>query len=110
MHENGAMRKGKTHVKLSAPKPYLIRIPVTNCEIAHPVSTKFRKNPSRGRPISKTDTPKKGIASKAAGNIPMRVRIIEIVARAAISSRGRRGDTNKLPRLRDHNSSKKERV
>jgi hypothetical protein len=87
-----------------------MRIPVTNCEIAQPVRTRFRKKARRGKPISKTETPKKGMAKRAAGIIPIRVRIILMEARAAMSSTGRSGETKRFPRFLDHNSSRNESV
>jgi hypothetical protein len=85
-------------------------MPVTTCEIAHPVNTKLKKKASNGKPISKTETPKKGIARSAAGTIPIKVRIILIDARESISSHGRKGATKRFPRFLDHISSKKDKV
>ena len=47
-------------------------------------------------PFPNTETPKNGMASNAAGTIPIKVRINEIQANPTISSRGRSGETNKF--------------
>jgi hypothetical protein len=60
--------------------------------------------------MSKTETPKKGMARRAAGTIPIKVRIMLIEARAPINSHGRSGETKRFPKFRDHISSRKERV
>ena len=75
------------------------------------LKTKLRKKkPSKGMPISNMETLKKGIASNAAGSIPIIVRIILMLARDIISSQGRSGETKRLPKLRDQSSSRKESV
>jgi hypothetical protein len=87
-----------------------MRMPVTTCDIAQPVKTRLKKNAIKGRPMSKTETPKNGIASKAAGIIPINVLIKLIEASAIINSHGLSGATKRFPKFLDHISSRKESV
>src|SRR4051812_7172558 len=93
---------------VSAPSPFRNTSPDTKIPTAHPVNIRLAKNATSAIPSAQRLKPKNQIASTVTGTMPIARRIMLMTIRAATNSAGRSGEIIRLPRLRDHISSRNE--
>ena len=106
MHPNGAKKNKLAQAIFSNEGPNLIRPEVTKRPKVTPKIYKVINKKNNGAPILKIETPKKGIASNAAGTRPIKVLKIAVKVRAAIISFNLIGAINKLVKFLLQISSK----
>ena len=93
---------------VSAPSPFRSTSPDTKIPTAQLVIIRFAKNATSAIPSAHRLKPKNQIASSVTGSMPMASRMMLITISAATNSVGRSGEIIRLPRLRDHISSRNE--
>ena len=106
MHPNGAKQNRLAQAIFSNEGPNLIRPEVTKRPKVTPKIYKVINNKIKGVPIFNIDTPKKGIASNAAGIRPIKVLIIAVNVNADIISLILIGAINKFVKFLLQISSK----
>src|SRR5215475_4151499 len=93
---------------VSAQRPLRNKSPATKMPTDHLVKIRLAKNAARARPSDHKLNPKKAIASKETGIIPIAKRTMLMTMSESRNSVGRNGDIMRLPRLRAYISSRKE--
>ena len=106
MQPNGAKKNKLAQAIFSKDGPYLNRPDVTNNPSVTPKMYNVINKKIKGSPSLNMDTPKKGIATRAAGIIPNRVLKIAVKVKAAIISLNLIGAINKLVKFLLQISSK----
>ena len=106
MQPNGARKKRLAQAIFSKEGPNLNKPEVTNKPNVTPNIYKAINKNINGNPILKIETPKRGIANKAAGTRPINVLNIAVKVRAVIISLIFIGAINKLVKFLLHISSK----
>ena len=96
MHPKGAKKNKLAHAMFSNEGPNLNNPEVTKSPKVTPKIYKIINKKISGVPILKIETPKNGIASKAAGTRPIKVLKIAVKVKAAIISLNLIGAINKL--------------
>ena len=106
MHPRGAKKNKLAHAIFSNEGPNLINPEVTKSPNVIPNIYNPNSKSSRGKPKLKTETPNRGIASKAAGINPIEVLKIAVRVNATIISLILIGAIKRLVKFRLHISSK----
>ena len=106
MHPKGARKKRLAQAIFSNEGPNLTKPDVTNKPKVTPKIYKLINKKINGVPILKIETPKKGIASNAAGTKPIKVLKIAVNVNAAIISLSFIGAMNKFVKFLLQISSK----
>ena len=106
MHPNGAKKNKLAQAIFSKEGPNLTSPAVTSRPNVTPKIYKVINKKIKGIPIFKIETPKKGIANRAAGTKPISVRKIAVKVSAAIISLILIGAINKFVKFLLHISSK----
>ena len=106
MHPNGAKKNRLAHAIFSNEGPNLTRPEVTKRPKVTPKTYKVINKKIKGIPIFKIDTPKKGIANRAAGISPIKVLKIAVIVNAVIISLNLMGAINKFVKFLLQISSK----
>ena len=96
MHPNGAKKNRLAQAIFSNDGPYLTNPDVTKSPKVTPKMYKIVNKKISGAPILKIETPKNGIASKAAGTRPIKVLKMAVKVKAAIISLNLIGAINRL--------------
>ena len=106
MHPNGAKKNKLAQAIFSKEGPNLTSPAVTSRPNVTPKIYKVINKKIKGIPIFKIETPKKGIANRAAGTKPISVLKIAVKVSAAIISLNLIGAMNKLVKFLLHISSR----
>ena len=106
MHPKGARKKRLAQAMFSNEGPNLIKPDVTNKPKVTPKIYKLINKKINGIPILKIETPKKGMAKRAAGIRPINVLKIAVIVSAVIISLILIGAINKLVKFLLHISSR----
>ena len=96
MQPSGAKKNKLAQAMFSKEGPYLNNPEVTNKPSVTPKTYRLISKNTKGGPILKIETPKRGIAINAAGTRPINVLSIAVKVRAAIISLILIGAINKL--------------
>ena len=86
MHPKGAKKKRLAQAMFSKEGPNLIKPDVTSKPKVIPKMYRAKSKNNNGIPRLKIETPKSGIANKAAGTKPTRVLMIAVIVNAVIIS------------------------
>ena len=86
MHPKGARKNRLAQAIFSNEGPNLINPEVTSKPRVIPKRYKLKRREIKGKPILNIDTPNKGIASKTAGTVPIKVLTIAVKVKAAMIS------------------------